>query len=161
MCEASRPTFRIHISGAHRGARKNHLFRPLTAFSFLFLACCRYSPYDLVQNFARDHLLSRGLRNLRAKILCEPHEKIPLRARSPPESSFFARALYDFARDCLGFARQGKIFARHCLISRDLGFVFARHCIPSRDTGYFFARNPATTALFFRIRLCLFSDFCC
>ena len=134
MCEASRPTFRIHISGAHRGARKNHLFWPLTAFLFFIFSRCPYSPYDLVQNFVRDLLLSRGSRNLRAKILCGPREKIPLRARSLPESSFFARALYDFARDCLNFARPGNRL-------RAILFNFARSGKRLRARLYIFARS--------------------
>ena len=133
MCEASRPTFRIHISGAHRGARKNHLFRPLAAFLILFFWSLSVQSVRSCQNFARDLLLSRGLQNLRAKILCEPREKIPLRAKSSPESSFFARALYDFARDCLSFARPGKDLRARL-------FNFARPWKRLRARLYTFAR---------------------
>ena len=80
MCEASRPTFRIHISGAHRGAQKNHLFRPLAAFLFLFLVRCPYSPYDLVRILREIVYFRATPRNLRAKILYMPRKNIPLRA---------------------------------------------------------------------------------
>ena len=133
MCEASRPTFCIHISSAQRGARKKSSFSASYCIFIFIFRRCPYSPYDLVQNFARDLLISRGLRNLRAKILYEPREKILLRAKSPPESSFFARALYDFTRDCLSFARPGKDL-------RATLFDFARPGICLRATLYTFAR---------------------
>ena len=141
MCEASRPTFCIHISGAHRGARKNHLFRPLVAFLFLFLVRCPYSPYDLVI-ISREIVYFRAKpRNLRAKILCAAREDSSTR-ESPPESSFFPRALYDFARDCQNFARSGKRLRARL-------YNFARSAILFRADCRNFARDPATTTLFF------------
>ena len=60
-----------------------------------------------MQNFAQDHLLSRDAsESLREDSLQAAREDSSAR-ESPSESSVFARALYDFARDCLNFARPG------------------------------------------------------
>ena len=129
-----RPTFRIHISGAHRGARKNQFFSASCCIFNFFLVRCPYSPYDSVR-ISRETVYFRAtLQNLRAKILCVPREKIPLRANrrmnlvSSRGPCIISRDLEKiFARDCQNFARSAKLLRADCQN---------------------FARNSATATLF-------------
>ena len=149
------------------GLEKIIFFGLLLHFYFIFSSLSVQSVRSC-QNFARDRLLSRDAsESSREDSLCSVREDSSAR-ESPPESCFFARALYDFARDCLSVARPRKDlrarlfnFARSGNRLRARLYNFARSEIFLRADYQDFARDPATTTLFFLHRFCVFSDFCC
>ena len=123
------------------GLEKIIFFGLLLHFFILFLVRCPYSPYDLVR-ISREIIYFRATpQNLRAKILCGPREKIPLRANRR-QNLLSSRGPCMISRETLWTSRDlESIFARDCLISRDLENVFARDCITSRGLKFFFAQT--------------------
>ena len=141
MCEASRPTFRIHISSAHRGARKNHLFRPLTAFLFLFLVAVS-TVRTIWCRILREIIYFHAGYGIFARRFSASHARRFLCARDRRQNLLSSRGLCMISRETVWASRdQERIFARYCLISRDLENVFARDCISSRDLKSFFAQT--------------------
>ena len=75
------------------------------------------------------------------KILCVPHEKIPLRTNRR-QNLVSSRGPCMISRETVWTSRDLEIvFAWDCLISRDLENVFARDLITSRDLKSFFAQT--------------------
>ena len=134
MCEASRPTFHIHISGAHRGARKNHLFRPLLHFHFLFFIAVR-TVRTIWCRFSREIIFFRAGFGIFARRFSASRARRFLCARDRRQN------LLSLREPCLISRDLEIVFARDCLILRDLENVFARDCITSRDLKSFFAQT--------------------
>ena len=106
MCEARGPHSAYTFLAPTVGLEKIN-FSGLLLHFYFFLVRCPYSPYDFVR-ISRETVDFRAtLQNLRAKILCVPHEKIPLRANR----------------------RMNLVSSRGpCRTSRELENIFARDC---------------------------------
>ena len=151
------------------GSKKSSFLASCCIFKF-FLVRCPYSPYDLVRILCEIVYFRATPQNLRAKILCGPREKIPLRANRR-QNLLSSRRPCVISRETVWTSRDLEIvFARDCRTSRDLENVFARNCITSRDLKSFFAQTVEISPeilrqqLFFFFllhRFCVLSDFWC